>query len=876
MEKKLPNPPKWAERFLCWYCKAELLEDLQGDLNEYFYRNLKNKGERRARFIYVLDVFKFFRLYTLRIPNLLNLFINFIMLGSYIKTSRRNLVRNKLFSGINIFGLGVSMSVGLLMIAMLVDVFSYDRFHTEHHRIYRLISRLEQNGNVNSSFFATSSMKAGLSIKESVSGVQDVALLRNGFSGDIELTEKKLPLAGYWANDSFFNVFSFDLIQGNPATALKNPFQLVLTESSAFKLFGTTEALGKTVVRDERQYEVTGIMKDPPVFSHLKFDMLGSLSSLEVLEQDNLDLMKWDNIWNTWSYVLLDEGMERTTMKASLDQFSASEDRTVENTHVELDLQPLDEIMTGENLANQIGPTLGKTLLRIFIALTIVLILSACFNYTNLSVARSLSRTKEVGIRKTIGAFKSQIIGQFIIESVIISLLALVLSLGLFMLIRPHFLSMESSLQQLLRLELSAGLVLCFLGFSILIGILAGLIPAISFSRINAVNAVKNLMASPALKGISLRKGLTVFQYSISIIAITATLIIFKQYKHFIHYDLGFSTENILNIKLQGNDPNLLRNELNELTEVQDVSQSMLISGIGHYSGVLMINPNDPLDSAYVYYNSVDENYLAMHSHRFVAGNNFNPKFVDSLETEVIVNEEVLKRFNIAGQQASNAVGQVVKVDGKDLAIVGVVENFEYGKANNQTGKEVILRYSNHNANYLNVKIQSEDLPATYAKLESIWKKLDPVHPFEAQFYSQQIQDGFKGLEASVKVGGFLSILVICIASIGLLGMVVFTTELRIKEVSVRKVLGSSELSLLALLSRGFLVLLMISALIAIPTTYLFFAKILLPQIPNSLPLQLQEMVLGSFAVLLLALLMIGSQTLKVARTNPAEVLNRE
>ena len=876
MEKKSQSPPAWAEQFLAWYCKPELLEDLQGDLNEYFERNLHKKGRRKARFIYVLDVLKFFRPYTLRKPHLLDLFINFIMLGSYIKTSRRNIVRNKLFSGINIFGLGVSMSVGLLMIAMLMDVYSYDSFHTKHDRIYRLISRFEQNGNANSSFFATSSLKAGLALPESVSGIEDSAPVVGGFSGDLEFEDKTIPVSGYWANESFFNVFTFPMDQGNPATALQKPFQLVLTESAAIKLFGTKDALGKTVTREDRDYLVAGVMEDPPVFSHIKFEMLGSLSTLEVLKEDNPDFMKWDNIWNTWSYVLLDEDTNTETIKENLDLYSIKEDRTVENTHIELAIQPIRDIMIGENLGNQIGPTFGKTLLRIFMVLTLVLLLSACFNYTNLSVARSLSRTKEVGIRKTIGAFKSQIVSQFVVESLIISLLALGLSIVVFIVIRPHFLSMEDSLQQLLKLELSPLLLLYFIGFALATGILAGLVPAVSFSRISAIVAFKNMWTAPALKGISMRKVLTVVQYSISIIAITSTLIIFKQYKHFIHYDLGFSTENILNIKLQGNDAQLLKNELDELSEVQEISQSMLISGIGHYSGVYMKNPNDPLDSSTVYFNTVDENYLTMHSHTLLAGRNFNPKIVDSLETEVIVNEEVIKRFTITGGKVEDAVGELVEVDGKSLAIVGVVKNFEYGKANNQTGKEVIMRYSNTAPNYLNVKIQSQDLPSTYAKLEAIWKKLDPVHPFDAQFYNQQIQDGFKGLEASVKIGGFLSFLVICIATIGLLGMVVFTTELRIKEVSVRKVLGSSEVSLISLLSRGFLILLLIAAAISIPATFLFFDKVMLPQIPNSLPLQLPEMLLGSFSVLLLAMIMIVSQTIKVARTNPAEVLNRD
>jgi putative ABC transport system permease protein len=876
MEKQSPRPPRWAERLLSWYCRTELLEDLQGDLNEYFERNAKSKGVRRARLTYILDVLKFFRLYTVRTPEIFSLFISWIMLGSYIKTSGRTIVRNKLFSGINIIGLGVSMSVGLLMIAMLVDVYSYDRFHTKHDRIYRLLSRLEQNGHANGEFFATSSLQAGLAIKESVGGAEDVAILKGGFSGDLEVGEHKIPLSGYWTDGSFFNVFTFELTQGNPATVLKKPFELVLTETAAQKLFGTTDALGMTLSWGESNYTVAGIMKDPPIFSHIKFEMLGSLSTMELLEKDDPDLMKWNNIWSTWSYVLMDENTTPDRMKESLDLLSQQWDKTVENTHIELGLQPLGDIMAGDNLSNQIGPTIGKTPVRIFLALTVLVLLSACFNYTNLSVARALRRTKEVGIRKTIGALKGQVIGQFIVESVTISLLSLCFSFLLFLLLRPHFISMEPSLQELLRLELSSALVVIFILFALFIGVFAGFFPALSFSKINAVHAFKGLEGSPKLKGFSFRKALTVFQYSISIIAITATLIIFKQYQHFIHYDFGFSTANILNIRLQGNQAELLANELREFSEVQEMSQSRLVVGIGHYWGALVKNPSDPTDSLHIFQNIVDENYLPLHGYGFVAGRNFHPKATDSAENEVIVNQQVLRRFGLDEQNPDEVLGQLVNVEGKDLAIVGILKDFEYGKPTNQTGKEVMLRYSKGQADYLNVKILSQDWPATYANLERIWKKIDPVHPFEAKFYEQEIQDSFKGMEASVKVGGFLSLLVICIASLGLLGMVVFTTELRIKEISIRKVMGSNDRGLVFLLSKSFLWMLGIATAIAIPITYVFFDQILLPNIPNSLPLQLPEMTLGSLAILLLALLMTGFQALKVARSNPAEVLKSE
>lgn len=219
----------------------------------------------------------------------------------------------------------------------------------------------------------------------------------------------------------------------------------------------------------------------------------------------------------------------------------------------------------------------------------------------------------------------------------------------------------------------------------------------------------------------------------------------------------------------------------------------------------------------------------------------------------------------------------MLKVGGKDLTIVGVIKDFFYGRANDGgANKEVILRYDPEQAQFLNVKILSADWPETYAKIENIWKKIDNVHKLDAKFYDDQIEEGFQGLKASMKVGSFLAILVVCIASIGLLGMVIFTSETRRKEVSIRKVLGATELRLLYLLSRGFLILLAIAAAIAIPVTYLFFDRVLLPEIANHAPLGIMEFSLGVVGIMVIALLMIGTQTLKIARTNPADVLKAE
>ncbi len=232
-----------------------------------------------------------------------------------------------------------------------------------------------------SSPMATTSLKAGKAIKETFSMPESVTILNRDFRGDVKVGEKVIPLSGLSANESFFHVFSFQLLKGNPANALKEPFSIILTEESATKLFGDKEAMGKTVVlNNDREYTITGIVKNPPVFSHIKFDMLGSVSTRSILKKDDEGELKWDNIWNNWVYVVLPENADLTAFQSSLDQLSAKEDPSVKHTHIELALQPMDDIMLGQDLNNQIGPVMGSTLLWSFSGLAFVVILSACFN----------------------------------------------------------------------------------------------------------------------------------------------------------------------------------------------------------------------------------------------------------------------------------------------------------------------------------------------------------------------------------------------------------------------------------------------------------------------------------------------------------------
>lgn len=891
MKKANPEvcPPRWASRFLTWYCRPELAEDLEGDLHEYFVRNVEEKGLRYARLIYIIDVLKFLRPYTVRKPSILKHLTQWLMMGSYVRTSGRSMVRSKLFSAINIVGLAISMSVGLLIIAMLMDLYSYDRFHEKGGRIFRVNSRLLPGDGQDKAFWATnfmatSSIKAAREIRQSITGVEEVAILQRDFSKDLTVGEKTIPLSGFWANEAFFDVFSFPLLRGDAKTALRDPLSLVLTEESAKKLFGEEDPLGRTVTVGQggdstrRDFTVTGVMKNLPFFSHMRFDMLGSLSTRELIGPHDEGEMAWNHIWNTWSYLLLENGADQTDILRKLSRVCERENQTtMGRAPVELALQPLGNIMVGKDLGNEIGPTMNSSTVWVMGGLAFIVILSACLNYTNLSVARSFRRSREVGIRKTIGAHRAHVVGQFIVESVMIALVALILAFGIFLLIKPHFLSMESSLQRTLALDLSPALMVMFLVFAVMVGICAGLFPALFFSRINAIHVLKNFSAVPIVKGLTVRKALIVFQYCISLIAITTTLIFYKQYKHFIHFDLGFSTANVLNVRLQGNDAALLEKALQELPEVKSTSRSLLITSTGNYWGSFMKNVDAPQDSAVVGYNGIDEHYLSLHEHTLVAGRNFIGFAGQSEESELIVNESAVKEFDLGGGDPQKAIGETVVLNGNKLIIIGVMKDFFYTRANDQMGgSAVVMRYMPGQAQYLNVKIVSSDWPHTYEKLETIWKAIDPVHPLDARFYDEQIAESFNELKASAKAGSFLAFMVISIASIGLLGMVVFTSETRRREVSIRKVFGASEVVLLFLLSKGFLWLLVLATAIGLPVTYVLFDQVFLPQFANHAPLGVSEFSVGFFAVTLIALIMVGSQTLRVARANPAEVLRAE
>jgi putative ABC transport system permease protein len=689
------------------------------------------------------------------------------MVGNYLKTAGRNLLRNKLFSVINILGLAISISVGLLLIAFLSDLLSYDTFHRKAHTIYRLITTI-QHPNGPSMELASTSVKAAYKIRETIPGIQQATVLRRGFSGDAVTGEYTIPLSALWADENFLDVFTFPLLQGNPATALQEPYSLVLTEKTAKKLFRNKSAMGKWIRFDTLNYQVTGILKDIPKLSHLQFEALVSFSSVAIQKPDtDGGFLSWESVYMNYAYLTLPPSTDLQTVQATLDTLSTAENAFLENIKITLSLQPLPEIVLGKNLANPVGASMPVGIIWIMGGLAGIVILSACFNYTNLSIARSMRRSREVGVRKIVGAYKWHIMSQFMMESLLTSLIALVFSFPLFMVLRKHFLLLHPHLQDLATLHLSAQIILSFIVLAAVVGMVAGFLPALFFSRIRAIQVLKPASSLPLFRRVTLRKAFIVVQFFFSMLFISATLIGYTQYRHLLSLDLGFSTENLITIPLQGNKIHLLEKEFAGLPEVKGISKSLLLNGLGSFSGVSM-QYNNPQDSAMVFYNSIDENYIPLHAHALLAGKNFvaNPAIH---ETEVIVNEQVLERFNIAGKDPAKAIGETVLIGKTRMTIVGVVKDFHHASALSKK-EPFVFRYAPKMANYLQLKISSSDWPSTLARIDEAWRKVDPIHPLQASFFSDQVEKSYTFFFAILKISGFLAFLSISVASIGLFG----------------------------------------------------------------------------------------------------------
>ena len=870
-------PPKYADKLLEWYCRPALLEDLQGDLYEYFQRNVKEKGLKRARFIYWLDVLKFLRLYTINLN--LPVMEPFMIFKNYVKTSSRNMARNKVFTSINVFGLAISLAVGLVALTLINELRGFDSFHKYSERTYRVNS--EFKGSLFNSpitmDFASTSVFAWNKIKEEVPGVKDAMVFGNGFEGDFYYQDKAVPFSGFYASEEFFSVFSFKLIQGNPSSALSQPYGLVLTVSAAYKLFGDKSPLSETVVLDSIHYQVTGVMEDVPYNSHIQFEILTSFATQvsEAEKQERSNLFDWSNIWSHYIYLTLEEGTEMAKVNESLQAVSESENKNVSDAAINLYLQPFNDIFPGPDLSNQISYkyTFSNKWFWFLIALSVIVLTTACFNYTNLSLARSLRRSMEIGIRKVNGATRGQVIAQFLVEALIISLLALVLAFVLAFIMKPHA---SGLLSNVLRLPFSWTIIFQALALTILTGLLAGIAPSLAFSKLGIRDIVKGVGGSSAHKKSRAKYVLLVFQFTVSLMFCISAGLTYKQYLRSVNHDLGYNTDNILNLKLGKVDVDQLSNSLKSLPGVERTSssQQLLSTGSARWYSVKYTETNDSLES--VYSNAIDNDYIQNFGHELVAGENFRDLSEESEEAQFIVNEHMVSAL---GMKASEEiVGKELLINRRIRGTVtGVVKDFSYHRVDTPPGPFIFMDQNrDRRPDWLNIKLAPENILETRAQIEEIWKKFDDIHPLEARFYDEEIEALYSSYKNTSEIVGFLATLIVFISMMGFLAMIVHTTESKMKEISIRKVFGAPEKALVRLMGSKFFYILTIASMIAVSVVHFVFQKLAMGSDLYSFERDFPVIFAAVLFIVVPSVLVILGLTLSAARKDPAKVLRED
>lgn len=816
------------------------------------------------------------------------------MLKNYIKICLRSLLKNKTFSFINIFGLAVSMSICLLIILMLADQSQYDEFHNDKDRIYRILS----DGGNKGTLYASTTKPLATALRDEYPIVENSTSLQTGFGGDATFNQKKMEIRGFFADEYFFKIFNFELKNGNKHLALNETRSIVLSSEFATKLFGSVDPLGKVISFEDRgllyldiggidnpptdwgDFTVTGVLDDKVYKSHLKFDALVSditLQSLIAEEKFKDEQTNWKNYYDTYTFVKL-------TSVANEEQLQTALDDLVVNKYGEFDdfekgfgfkPQQLTAITPGKFLNNPASFRLPIEAYYFLAFLALVVMISACLNYTNLSVARAITRSKEIGIRKVTGAFRKHLILQFLGESIITSLFALVLAVILLLVIKPAFMALWINKYLNFNLTENLSIYLVFVGFAIIIGVIAGAVPALHLSKFKPIQVLKSGDSGKSKK-FGLRKVLSVSQFVVSLFFIVTTLLIFKQTRHYINLEYGFSTENIINIELQGNDFNVVANELSQIPGVDKVAACQHLPATGISSGASLRLEGSEEDHIGMGSFFVHPNFLDMLELKLVSGENFAEYNDSKIENSIIINEAAVTKLGFSS--SNEAIGEVVELKDKDqqIRIVGVVSDFRHRLPmfDEEIGP-MVLRNASGQFSYINVKTNTSDLNGLVDKIEESWATIDPVHALEYTFFDEQMAATYQILTDVIAIVGFFAFMSITIACLGLLGIATYTVERRIKEVGIRKVMGAGEYNLALLLSKGFLKLLLIAIAIASPLVY-FLNDLWLQNIANKINYGFGIIFTGSMIMLVLGILTIGSQTLRASRNNPVDTLRME
>ncbi len=872
-----------AEKFFKWYCHPDYYEDIKGDLNELYERQLIHANASKAERFYALEVILLFRPSIIRSFHWWDITNTLEMIQNYLKIGLRNLRKHPFYSFIHILGLALGLAAFLFIHHYRVFEKSYDRFHYQPEQLVRLTTDNVLNGKIQVRD-AMSFAPSGKALKEELPEVIGHTTTYKTFRMVFKKGELPVEENGVIAVDSnFLNLFNYKVLEGDKETMLLEPYTIVLTESQAKKYFGQTNPMGHTIEvlgRFNRPFRVTGLIEDIPPNTHYSFNTLISLRSFQERIVDD----SWRN-FNYYTYLLLEKQVNFEQLQSKMPALSRK--YLGEDNGLVFNIQPVEDIHLYSDLTFE--PEIHGSAKAVYFLgiISIFILLIAWVNYINLSTARAVERAKEVGLRKVVGAQKAHLVGQFLTEAVIINFLGGILALTFVILFLPYFNDLIgkpvfSSVWE------HSGLIRDLVLFFILGTIVTGLYPAFLLSSFRPIGVLKGSFGR-SRQGTLLRKSLVVIQFAASLILIAATVIVYQQIRYMTNKDLGINTEQMIGfgnpergqmeIDQYTSQYKSFTDEVNRLPGVAKVAGISDLPGGGSSDisstsgGVTIIGVTERSEST-VYVNGMNDRLQSTLELEIVEGRNFNHEF-ESDTAAVIVNESLLKVLNVT--DPSSVINEYLQFgsnpENDKLLIVGVIK--DYNRSSLKNNIEPTIFYHRESPAQTLVKLNQESLTAGINQVEQIWNRFYPNAPFSYSFIDQR----FEKLYMEDKRFGFIflnfSLLAIFVASIGLFGLSSFLALQRTKEVGVRKVLGASVNNIVLLFFKDFLWLILIAVIIGVPLIYMAMND-WLNTYANRINFPWGVLFLAIILVLALAFFTVSYQTWKLARLNPAKTVRHE
>ena len=766
--------------------------------------------------------------------------------------------------------LSVGMSVGLFSIAAWRDVISVDDFHQNAKKIYRVITSIENEAG-KMPYASTSAALAEHLIINNTSIEQVVQLDKQFIPAVVISPGNTLPFTGYYATPNFLTVFDFPLTQGNPQHALDHPFTVVITEKVATTLFRDVSPIGKMIeLEGLGDFQITGVF-GPRGRTHFTFDMIASFSTISILEKNGVrekTLNNWGPITDAYTYLMLGDETDTEQIQKSLNNLYPINHRNTDR--VTFSLQALNDISLSE-LGNEIGLSWGEASIVVFIILALMCLLPACFNYTNVSIARALKRSKEIGVRKVSGGSSRQIFMQMLLETVLLSLISVCIAFIMFLFIRIEFIEMIEHSHEAFRLQITPALVGVFILFGIATGVIAGLLPALHFSRLNPVQSLRSSFRFAYISKVAIRKGLIVAQFALSLIFILGVGIVVKQYRYALSFDAGYNHEKIVLIQRGDVTAEVLSNRLSSIPGVESIAMSSSGPGGWTASSVYVKHDNET-DSSEVFQMFVDHRYLEVMQMPLLAGSSFSP---DGSQhgNHIIVNETFLTEFKM-GNPAEALDKSVLGDTSEPLIIIGVVKDFHFAPIQDKI-ESFFFRNDASKHKIANVRLAGSITPQMTKNLEQVWHTIS-AQQLNIVMLDDALDKNLKPFRSIIKLFSFLSLVAIVVSSLGLLAVLISVTESRLKELSIRKVVGASPFDIASSLLGGFVVLAAVAVAIAVPVAYFLFDTLLLSMIYYHAPIEAGEITLSVLLLLVVAAAVLASQLVNVLRLNPVDTLKAE